>query len=448
LPFPTAIKGSDALQKLAAADLNLVPANVTLSTRTLFEKRNRTKVLGGGTDFTADTTRNVAGNAQIDFQLFSSMRASLGWDTTRDLVFPETVISRETLGVEALRRQSFDFDWTIPIASWLTPRYNYRTTSNRNHTREASRSLDSLDLRDFGATRSKTLTVQFRVVELVQAFRSSGDGGVGAGSPRAGWWARFLGPIRFDRRQRESVLYVQEEDDPSFGFGWGFGSLDDESPEEPQSFTENDDWGLSTTLQPVRTLRIRGAYRETDNVRRYLQGVNQKSIRTWPDINVNWTNAWLPGAVRKAIVAATVSSGFQRRTSSDVSNDQLLGDLDRRLWDPVVAVRLTWVNGMSTDFRASHSETITAAIRGGSVDNRREELATDFTINFNYNIRPGTTLYIPFPTLWKAKLRQPLLTSVSFARRSREDSTALRDDRKRDIRNTTVGMEAFLDFLF
>ncbi len=486
LPFPRSIKSSQALQKLAAADLNLAPATVALSTRTVFEERNRNKILASGTDFTADTTRNVTGDAQIDFQLFSSMRASLRWDSTRDLVFPETVIKRETLGVEALRRQTFDFDWTIPIASWLTPRYNYRTTSNRNHTRAASRSLDSLDLRDFGATRSKSLTVQFQVVELVQAFRSSGDGGVGAASPRAAWWARFLGPIRFDRRQREGVLYVQQEDDPSFGFGWGFGSLDNESPEEPQSFTENDDWGLSTTLQPVRTLRIRGAYRETDNVRRYLQGVNQKSIRTWPDINVNWTNAWLPGAVRKAIAAATVSSGFQRRTSSDVSNDQLLGDVDRRSWDPVVAVRLTWTNGMSTDFRASHSETITAAIRGGSVDNRREELATDFAINFNYNIRPGTTLYIPFPTLWKAKLRQPLLTSVSFNRRFREDSTALtgeeepvlnvetltteirpsvayefgrvvsgfavsylsRDDRKRDIRNTTVGMEAFLDFLF
>jgi hypothetical protein len=486
LPFPGVIKGSEALQKLAAADLNLVPANVVLSTRTVFEERNRNKILASGTDFAADTTRNVTGDAQIDFQLFSSMRASLRWDTTRDLVFPETVISRKTLGVEALRGQAFDFDWTIPIASWLTPRYSYRTTSNRNHSRAASRSLDSLDLRDFGATRSKSLTVQFGVVELVRAFQSSGDGRVSAAGPRTDWWARFLGPIRFDRRQRESVLYVQEEDDPSFGFGWGFGSLDNESVEEPQRFTENDDWSLSATLQPARTLQIRGAYRETDNVRRYLQGVNQRSIRTWPDINVNWANVWLPGLVQKAIAGATVSSGFERRTSSDVSNDQLLGDVDRRLWDPVVSVRLTWNNGMSTDFRASHSETITAAVRGGAVDNRREELATDFAVNVNYNIRPGTTLYIPFPTLWKAKLRQPLLTSVSFNRRSREDSTVLtgeedsvlnvetlttevrpsvayefgrvvsgfavsylsRDDRKRDIRNTTVGMEAFLDFLF
>jgi hypothetical protein len=486
LPFPKAIKSSEALQRLVGADLNLVPANVALGTRTLFEERNRNKILASGSDFTADTTRNVVGNAQIDFQPFSSMRASLRWDTTRDLVFPETVISRKTLGVEALRGQSFDFDWTIPIASWLTPRYNYRTTSNRNHSRAASRSLDSLDLRDFGATRSKILTIQFQVIGLVQALRSSGDGRVTATSSQATWWARLFGPIRFDRRQRESVSYVQQEEDPSFGFGWGFGSLDNESIEDPQSFTENNDWGLSTTLQPVRTLQIRGAYRETDNVRRWLQGVNEKSVRTWPDISINWTNAWLPGPVRKAIAAATVSSGFERRTSSDVSNDQLLGDVDRRLWDPVVAVRLTWVNGMSTDFRASHSETITAAIRGGSVDNRREELATDFTVNFNYNIRPGTTLYIPFPTLWKAKLRQPLLTSVSFNRRFREDSTALageeepvlnietltteirpsvayefgrvvsgfavsylsRDDRKRDIRNTTVGMEAFLDFLF
>ncbi len=486
LPFPKAIKGSEALQKLAAADLNLVPATVALSTRTLFEERNSNKFLASGTDFTADTTQNVTGNAQIDFQLFSSMRTSLRWDTTRDLVFPETVISRETLGVEALRGQSFDFDWTIPIASWLTPRYSYRTTSNRNHTRAASRSLDSLDLRDFAATRNRSLSIQFQVVGLIQALGSSGEGSATPAPSRTAWWSRFLGPIRFDRRQRESVLYVQEEDDPSFGFGWGFGSLDNESAEEPQSFTESDDWGLSTTLQPVRTLQIRGAYRETDNVSRYLQGVNEQSVRTWPDVSVRWTDLWLPGPVRRTIAGATISSSFERRTTSDTSNDQLLGDVDRRLWDPVVAVRLTWVNGMSTDFRASHSETITAAIRGEEVDNRREKLSTDFSVNFNYNIRPGTTLYIPFPTLWKAKLRQPLLTSVSFNRRFREDSTVLageeepvlnvetltteirpsvayefgrvvsgfavsylsRDDRKRDLRNTTVGMEAFLDFLF
>jgi hypothetical protein len=105
-----------------------------------------------------------------------------------------------------------------------------------------------------------------------------------------------------------------------------------------------------------------------------------------------------------------------------------------------------------------------------------------------YAIRPGTKLYIPFPTLWGATLRSPLRTGLTVARRDRDDETGLaaalapedalnlkvrttevrpsvsyeygrvvtgfalsylsREDLKRDITHTTYSMETFLDFLF
>ncbi|HUP00044.1 MAG TPA: hypothetical protein VM737_00740 [Gemmatimonadota bacterium] len=488
LPWPGVIKGSDSMQRLSGAELNVVPSNVTMSTQTTFEERSRRKILAGGSDFTADTTRNLAGDAQVEFQPFASMRTSLRWNVTRDLVFPETVVSRGALGTEALRIQTFDFNWSPPLGNWLVPRYSYSSGYNRNHTREASRSLDSLDLRDFGVTTNQNLTFELNVAELLRAFgpdRPTGGGPVQLQTGSA-WWERLLAPVRFDRRRRESVSYVQEEQDPGFGFKWGFGEIDEASGEEPQNFARNDDWGLSTGIEPLRGMQIRGGYREIANTRRYLEGANESSTRTWPDVNLRWTNITLPAFLRPVIAGLTLVSDFERRLGGERANDRPLNDTDRRLWDPVAGVTFVWANGMTTDLRANYSETASSAVRGGAVDNRRVDSATDLLLNVDYNIRPGTTLYIPFPTLWGVKLNQPLLTSLTVARRYREDSTRLagsdesvlnletvttevrpsvayefgrvvsgfavsylsRVDQKRDITDTTYGLEAFLDFLF
>lgn len=80
---------------------------------------------------------------------------------------------------------------------------------------------------------------------------------------------------------------------------------------------------------------------------------------------------------------------------------------------------------MSTDFRATTSYDVETSIRGGVIDSRREEDATDLTATVNYAIMPGTKVYIPFPTLWGVELQQPLRTSLTIARRYRESTTAL-----------------------
>ncbi len=487
LPWPRFLKESRLLQRLATADLNLVPADVTVSASTDFHERAQTKLFADGTDFTADTTRNVRGQAGVEFQPFASMRARVGWDATRDLVFPQTVFKRGTLGTEALRSQTFDFDWSPPLATWLTPRYTYASNYSRNHTREASRSLDSLDLRDFGVTVNHTLSLQVGLPELVQLLQSDRGGQAGpVATTRESWWGRFLEPIRYDARRRENVFYVQEEDDPTFGFGWGFGDLYEENQSRPQNFGRHDEWGVSTGLEPVGGLLVRGAYRETDDTRRYLEGVNLSSTRVWPSVDLQWRSIRLPGFLQRWVASASMTSAFERRTGDNVANDQLLSDSDRRQWDPIFSLGFTLTNGLSTDFRAVNGKVFTTQVRGGSIDSRREENSTDYLVSLDYNIRPGTTLYIPFPTLWGVKLRQPLLTSLTFARRYRLDETVTpqsetpvvnlrtattevrpsvayefgrvvsgfaisylsRNDQKRDIRNTTVGMEAFLDFLF
>lgn len=477
LPWPEAIKQSEAIRKLAGADLNVVPSNVTLSTQAVFEERARDKSFEEEDEFTADTTRTLTAGTRIGFRPFQSMRATLSLDDTRDLNFPETVVGRGTFGVAALRTQSVDFDWSPPVARWLTPRYSYTSRFVRNHTREASRALDSLDLRDFSVTTNQNLTLQIGPGELIDVWAADAAGR---------WWQGLFEPLRIEMRHGETAAYVQEEQDPGLGFSFGFGELDEAATGEPQNVSQSETFGVSSGIRMFDGLRIRAQYRTTDDERQYFQGTNEGSTRTWPDVDLRWTNIEFPGFLGRLVSRATVTSQFERRASESSTNGNLLNDADRRLWDPLFSLEIEWGNGMRTDLRAEASETLTSIVRGGAVDSRREEISEDYRLDFNYTLQPGTTLYIPFPTLWGAVLEQPLRASLTLARRLREDQTisiasgetALnletttteirpsvayefgrvvsgfgfsylsREDEKRDVKNTTMSLEAFLDLLF
>ncbi|MBW3660344.1 MAG: hypothetical protein KY397_01760 [Gemmatimonadetes bacterium] len=483
LPWPGAIKRSGALQKLSSADFNVAPSNVVLSTQTVLEEREAEKRLAEeGREFTADSTRTLQGTANIAFQPVRSMRLSMGMDNTRDLNFPETVIERGALGVDALRTHSLDFDWSPPVAQWLTPRWSYTSRFTRNHTREASRSLDSLDLRDFSVTTNQNLTLALAVPQLVEAISG------GEEAARDVWWKRAFEPIRFDRTRQQSASYVQEEDDPGLDFIFGFGDLSEAASGEPQNRSEIEGQGVQGGLQLWRGLRVRAAYRETDQNRRYFAGTNETTTRTWPDVEVRWPNLRPPGVFQRVLAAVTLSSDFELRETENRSNGQPLDESERAVWDPLLAVTFTWRNGMTTDLRANTSTTTVTKIRGGVVDSEREEVTSDLQLNLNYAIQPGTKLWIPFPTLWGLELERPLRTSLMVARRLREDETRLagealtegalnlktlttevrpsasyefgriisgfafsylsRKDEKRDITHTTTSLEAYLDFLF
>ncbi len=481
LPWPAAVRSSGALQRLAAADLNFAPTTIAWTGQTMFIERDLEKRIVSGTDFTSDTTQNLRSDAQIAFQPFQTMRASITMNQTWDLIFPETVIQRGALGTSALSARRFSFDWTPPIADWLTPRWSYTSDYSRNHTREASRSLDSLDLRDFAVITNRTLSVDFEVVGLVEAFTGPGE------VPRAQiWWKRLFQPLRFDQTRQEGASYVQEEDDPALGFTFGMGDLADEGPGSPQNLSTNEGWGLSTGIVPIEGMQLRAAYRQRTTDRQYFSGRNSTGSRVWPDLQFRWSPSAFPDFLDRWVRSATLTSNFEREALENSANALPLSDTDRQLWDPIVGLTMTWGNGLSTDFRATTSKAVAQNIRGGVIDSRREDEATDLSATLNYAIMPGTKIYIPFPTLWGVELKQPLRTSLTIARRYRESTTTLqaqeqgalnlqtattearpsvsyefgrmvlgfafsylqRDDRKRDVKDTTSSMEAYLDFLF
>ena len=144
-----------------------------------------------------------------------------------------------------------------------------------------------------------------------------------------------------------------------------------------------------------------------------------------------------------------------------------------------------------TIFRAQKSDNDVTTVRGGTVDAVRSESADEVELTLNYLIRPGTRVFLPIPFLMGDAIRGPLRTSLTLARRLREDVTfaaasadvpleeglfnvrtrtlevrpglsydlprvssgiafsyLLRDDEKRDVETTTYSMELFVDLTF
>jgi hypothetical protein len=230
---------------------------------------------------------------------------------------------------------------------------------------------------------------------------------------------------------------------------------------------------------------VRTGYRETQTSREYFQGSNETEARIWPDVSMRFVGPRAPGFLGRWISTWTLTSDFERRTSNNLASGQPLDDADRRSWDPLMAVSVQLSNGMTVDLRANQSENESSLIRDGQLDSSREEKSDDLILNLAYILRTGSKIYVPFPTLWGVTLRNPLRTSLSVARRGREDQTSeagaepvlnlktvstevrpsvsyefgrvilgfglsylSRDDQKRDITYTTYSAETYLDFLF
>ena len=121
-----------------------------------------------------------------------------------------------------------------------------------------------------------------------------------------------------------------------------------------------------------------------------------------------WSPSTFPGFLDRYLQGATLTSDFEREKQETGANDVPLTDAIRHTWDPIAALTMTWGNGMTTDFRATTSDVTASNIRGGLIDSRRDDDATDLTATLTYTIMPGTKVYIPFPTLWGVELKQPL----------------------------------------
>jgi hypothetical protein len=189
-----------------------------------------------------------------------------------------------------------------------------------------------------------------------------------------------------------------------------------------------------------------------------------------------------------------LTSAYRSEEGDTRAKGVTLTRYDRRRWAPLVGVNATWFGGLITNFKMQQIDNQTTAVRGGRDDSIRTETATDLEVTLNYLFRPGTKVFLPIPFLIGERIKGPLRTSLTLARRLREDVTEsvgaeappadalqpsgvntktttieirpalsydltrlssgvafsylLRQDEKRDVDTTTYNVELFVDLTF
>jgi hypothetical protein len=209
-------------------------------------------------------------------------------------------------------------------------------------------------------------------------------------------------------------------------------------------------------------------------------------------VALRWSLRSFPAPFSALLRQLDVTSDFQKEAGYTDAKGARLSEYDRDRWGPLVALDATWGNGLVTIFRAQKSDNDVTTVRGGAVDAERSESADEVELTLNYLIRPGTRVFLPIPFLMGDRIKGPLRTSLTLARRLREDVTfaagagpdaplqdglfnvrtrtlevrpglsydlprvssgiafsyLLRDDEKRDVETTTYSMELFVDLTF
>jgi hypothetical protein len=509
LPLPDFVKESKAFRSLVNLDLNLLPSRLALVGTTvdgdqeLLKRQGFFGVFGNDSlvaDTTADTTRTATGDLNVVFQPTNSLRANYSLSSTRDLNFPEadTVDLGETPlpGIESLRTQRVDVQWTPPLTDWLVPRYNYSATYGLNHTREVSRVLQAQDLRDFTGQVTRGWTVEVNLPVLLDRALGSeprpGAPGVPAEDDREGFDLRdLLQPVRLETSKRRTSAFRQVPDSPSLRYTFGLEDPED-LPAEAQNIAEVDRFAVTSGLSPVRSVQIQGGYQFSDQNRDFFGGSNNEVQEIWPDVSLRWSLRTFPGIFASLLRQLELTSDFQKEAGYTDAKGTRLSEYDRDRWGPLVALDATWGNGLVTILRAQKSDNDVTTVRGGQVDAVRSESADEVELTLNYLIRPGTRVFLPIPFLMGDRIRGPLRTSLTLARRLREDVTfaagaspdaplqeglfnvrtrtlevrpafsydlprvssgvafsyLLRDDEKRDVETTTYSVELFVDLTF
>ncbi|MFN2431207.1 MAG: hypothetical protein ABR599_00030 [Gemmatimonadota bacterium] len=515
LPMPGFVRDSKAWRSLVNLDLNLLPSRLGLTGTSLNLENELLKRQGFFSPFsdtaldsllTADTTRTTTGDLAVTFQPTNSVRLNYALSSTRDMNFPE----REGIplddsflpGVEALRTQRFDLQWSPPVTDWLVPRYNYNASYGMNHTRETSRILDRQNLFDFTNQVAKGWSVELNLPVLLDRAAGAeprpGAPGVPAQpEPGAGFsLRRLLQPIRFESSKRETSAFRQIPGDPSWRYTFGLEDGRDSTAfgGQAQNVGEVDRLALSTGLLPLPNLQLQGGFERNDNARSFFGGENLERQIVWPDVSLRWSARSFPGIFAGLLRQLDVSSDYQLETGDTETKGQRLSEYDRSRWAPLVAVDAQWLGGLVTNFRAQRSDNDVTALRGQPgeeqrEDNVRTETTDEVEFTLNYLFRPGTRVYLPIPFLMGDRIRGPLRTSLRLARRLRADETKvsgvsevaegtfnaktttyevrpalsydlsrfssglafsylLRDDEKRDVTTTTYSVEVFVDLTF
>ena len=187
----------------------------------------------------------------------------------------------------------------------------------------------------------------------------------------------------------------------------------------PNQSIYSDTYTLDSGLQPSRNLDITTSYslRKT-TTRTSTDPLATKSV-TFPDIGVNLTG------LEKVLFFKKISSSTGLQTSYSKKVDQNgradTGELYKRdtarLWSPLAAVNITFLNNVRGTLRFDHSSTIQQNLRGEG-QAKRDVLTSDNTVklSLSYSFTAPKGLKLPF--LRRVKFNSQLSVNLDITTRS------------------------------
>jgi hypothetical protein len=384
---PRRVEESAFFRRLTGARLRLTPERIGLSTAYLSQDASSwryDRVLQSPHDLDVvpfqSPRRSMESGARIAFRPLESMTARVGVNTGRDLLEPERA-SPLALERQALRNAQLELagvglgwerdrvvttdaafrpviaDWLRPTVSW-TSRFGQRRDPAHLAVMESGQGTEAELLRTMHTDSRWTRGLVF---EPGAAFRAAlgPEGAAEATGPAAALLA-LLTPVRpMELTWTDGVgsRFDRQRVDPGLNYQLGFGRLDG------VRFVDGDTASTAHSHEAFRArsgvrlgsgIELGVGYSEsgTDVFDRQM-GRRELAERSWPDVQVTWSDVPVPGPLRRMLDRWSFSTGFvrtERRTELFVAVP--------RAWERIeatvpVEVRVGFANGLALSYVTS-----------------------------------------------------------------------------------------------
>lgn len=473
LPLPGAFKESSPVKGLKNSRFRYMLTNLKLMGR--LDRLNTLRV--NSTSGVRTPYRNLysMGEISVSHRPLRSLSGSYLLNVQRDLdqrrVESMLGLFSVNIGTEIKRRQTFQYTYSPELFSWLSPSYSFNTNYLEDHTPEVSRSLgDSLDVRNFGNTTNRDLTINVGLPALLGAL-SGGPvtggtvqrtAGVVGGAKeeeeavetkRESWLTRGLrrtsrmmknATVRFGREDMTDYDFV--EITPPFLYQIGLKQLDTPPRERRKSKNFSVDGGMN----PVTGISVTSGYAERQSMNDFRGSSRFSSSITWPKVGVDLPSLKMPLAWRDYLTSISLSSQYSE--TKEISGTETNGVESNRSgvsWSPFLSMSTQFRNGLALTYSLSSAETKTLNFTGSGNTSVKEN--SNHQVSMNYSLRSASGFGLPIPGISKkkVKLKSDLRFQMSFSRGSTKEVVIDDDGSEIEIvNNVTTSFAPSADYDF
>lgn len=431
---PARVENSDFFRGLVGARLRWTPQRIGFGSN--YAKRESeayryTTILEDTSDLSVrpieSPRRGLDNNAEVNFQPFQAVTASLGVRSVRDLLDPERA-TQEPLQLGALRaaRSEFagkDIGWEVnrsltsnfsfrpTIAQWLRPTYMW---TNRYGTDRSPSYLDLFEedgdttaamQRRFGSNRQISRQLDFQPAAMIRGLGPTADSATGV---RGALYAtlRALQVVNVTWNSTLASQFERESFQPGTGYRLGFGDLASFraiGADTAVSASKRDDVRLRSTFNLPLGSRLNINYTQSSTEGFDVRGGKRtQDQRTWPSLSYRVSGLPIPGFMSGMVLAASLELGFERIERESVlgsRSQQIRGGTDNRI---PISLGLTLPGGIFTQYTGSLTRGTTVDPTGdGETDGTRH----NFTLSGS--LQP--------PGFLQPRISQPLVTRLVFS---------------------------------